>query len=105
VSFEDLWGTGQEADDRPTASSIEDLHAENPVETFEAEEMKVILAEAIERLSDRERTVIALYYYKGLSLKEIGTVLGVTESRVSQMHTKAVLRLRARLHAAQGLLA
>jgi RNA polymerase sigma factor for flagellar operon FliA len=105
VSFEDLWGTGQEADDRPTATSIEDLNAENPVETFEAEEMKVILAEAIERLTDRERTVIALYYYEGLSLKEIGTVLGVTESRVSQMHTKAVLRLRARLHAAQGLLA
>lgn len=105
VSFEDLWGTGTEADDRPDATSIKDERAENPVETFEAEEMKVILADAIERLSDRERTVIALYYYEGLSLKEIGRVLGVTESRVSQMHTKAVLRLRARLHAAQGALA
>jgi RNA polymerase sigma factor for flagellar operon FliA len=104
VSFEDLWGTGAEAEDRPAATSIKDDNAENPVETFEAEEMKEILAGAIERLSDRERTVIALYYYEGLSLKEIGTVLGVTESRVSQMHTKAVLRLRARLHAAQGVL-
>jgi RNA polymerase sigma factor for flagellar operon FliA len=47
-------------------------------------------------------TVIALYYYEGLTLKEIGQVLGVTESRVSQLHTKAVLRLRARLHAAIG---
>jgi len=46
--------------------------------------------------------VIALYYYEGLTLKEIGEVLGVTESRVSQLHTKAVLRLRARLHSAQG---
>ncbi|HEY5277638.1 MAG TPA: sigma-70 family RNA polymerase sigma factor, partial [Coriobacteriia bacterium] len=105
VSFEDLWGTGTEADDRPDATSIADQNAENPVETFEAEEMKVILAQAIEHLTDRERTVIALYYYEGLSLKEIGRVLGVTESRVSQMHTKAVLRLRARLHAAQGVLA
>ena len=105
VSFEDLWGTGTESDDRPDATSIADDNAENPVETFEAEEMKVILAQAIEHLTDRERTVIALYYYEGLSLKEIGRVLGVTESRVSQMHTKAVLRLRARLHAAQGVLA
>ncbi len=105
VSFEDLWGTGADLDDRPAATSIEDENAENPVEAFEAEEMKEILAGAIERLTDRERTVIALYYYQGLSLKEIGQVLGVTESRVSQMHTKAVLRLRARLHAAQGAVA
>ena len=60
------------------------------------------LANAIERLPEREKTVIALYYYEGLTLKEIGEVLGVTESRVSQLHTKAVLRLRARLHSAQG---
>jgi len=70
---------------------------------FESEEIKDILAEAIERLPEREKTVIALYYYEGLTLKEIGQVLGVTESRVSQLHTKAVLRLRARLHAAQAV--
>jgi RNA polymerase sigma factor for flagellar operon FliA len=105
VSFEDLWSVGVDREDRPDAETvIKDENAENPVEKFEAEEMKTILAEAIERLSDRERTVIALYYYEGLSLKEIGQILGVTESRVSQMHTKAVLRLRARLHAAQGML-
>ncbi len=105
VSFEDLWSVGAERDDRPAAATvIKDEHAENPVEAVEAEEMKTILAESIERLSERERTVIALYYYEGLSLKEIGQILGVTESRVSQMHTKAVLRLRARLHAAQGYL-
>jgi RNA polymerase sigma factor for flagellar operon FliA len=105
VSFEDLWAAGSDREDHPSAVAIEDENAENPVEAFEAEEMKDILADAIEHLSDRERTVIALYYYEGLSLKEIGQVLGVTESRVSQMHTKAVLRLRARLHAAQGALA
>ncbi len=105
VSFEDLWALGSDREDRPPAFALEDENAENPVDTFEVEEMKDILADAIERLPDRERTVIALYYYDGLSLKEIGQVLGVTESRVSQMHTKAVLRLRARLHAAQGALA
>jgi RNA polymerase sigma factor for flagellar operon FliA len=105
VSFEDLWSVGVDRDDRPAAATvIKDEHAENPLERVEAEEMKTILADSIERLSERERTVIALYYYEGLSLKEIGQILGVTESRISQMHTKAVLRLRARLHAAQGYL-
>jgi len=55
------------------------------------------LAEAIRRLPERERIVIGLYYYDGLTLKEIGEVLGVTESRVSQLHTKAVLRLKGRV--------
>ena len=52
---------------------------------------------AISRLPEREKLVIALYYYENLTLREIGEVLGVTESRVSQLHTKAVLRLKARL--------
>ncbi|MCL2504575.1 MAG: sigma-70 family RNA polymerase sigma factor, partial [Coriobacteriia bacterium] len=72
--------------------------AEDPVAVFESAEAKEILARAIEKLPEREMTVIALYYYEGLTLKEIGQVLGVTESRVSQLHTKTVLRLRAHLH-------
>ena len=59
-------------------------------------ELKDRLAEAIESLPERERLVIALYYYENLTLREIGEVLGVTESRVSQLHTKAVLGLRSR---------
>jgi RNA polymerase sigma factor for flagellar operon FliA len=55
------------------------------------------LINSIQRLPERERIVIGLYYYEGLTLKEIGEVLGVTESRVSQLHTKAVLRLRGRI--------
>ena len=51
----------------------------------------------INELADRERIVIALYYYEELTLKEIGQVLEVTESRVSQLHTKAIMRLRAKL--------
>ena len=55
------------------------------------------MADAISRLPEREKIVIGLYYYEGLTLKEIGEVLGVTESRVSQLHTKAILRLKGRM--------
>ena len=53
------------------------------------------LAEALAQLPERERTMLSLYYYEGLNLKEIGRVLGVTESRVSQIHGKALSMLRA----------
>ena len=102
VSFEELWVGGDREDHSSVMGTIKDETAEDPVALFENEEIKDILAGAIERLSERERIVIALYYYEGLTLKEIGQVLGVTESRVSQLHTKAVLRLRGRLHATQG---
>jgi len=105
MSFEEMWTGSSDRDDRPNPlGSIADETAEDPVQVFESAEIKEILAGAIERLPEREKVVIALYYYEGLTLKEIGAVLGVTESRVSQLHTKAVLRLRARLHAAQGFI-
>lgn len=102
VSFEELWVGGDRDESQNVMGSIKDDTAEDPVQMFESREAKDILAGAIERLPERERIVIALYYYEGLTLKEIGQVLGVTESRVSQLHTKAVLRLRARLHASQS---
>ncbi|MCU0273939.1 MAG: sigma-70 family RNA polymerase sigma factor, partial [Acidimicrobiales bacterium] len=68
---------------------------------FEVEEMRQILAEAINRLPEREKIVLTLYYYEGLTLAEIGVVLGVTESRVCQIHTKAVLQLRSKMAAAE----
>jgi RNA polymerase sigma factor FliA len=98
VSFEELWVGGERDESQNAIGSIRDDTAEDPVAIFETGEIKEILAGAIDKLPDRERTVIALYYYEGLTLKEIGQVLGVTESRVSQLHTKAVLRLRAKLH-------
>jgi RNA polymerase sigma factor for flagellar operon FliA len=64
---------------------------------MDATEMKDRLADAIARLPEREKLVVALYYYENLTLREIGEVLGVTESRISQLHTKAVLRLKSRL--------
>jgi RNA polymerase sigma factor for flagellar operon FliA len=98
VSFEELWVGGERDESQNAIGSIRDDTAEDPVAIFETAEVKDILAGAIDKLPERERTVIALYYYEGLTLKEIGQVLGVTESRVSQLHTKAVLRLRAKLH-------
>jgi RNA polymerase sigma factor for flagellar operon FliA len=68
-----------------------------PGETIELEETRRQLAKAIQRLDERERKVLTLYYYEGLNLAEIGEILGVTESRACQIHTKAVLHLRQRL--------
>ena len=73
-----------------------------PVGVFEVEETRQILAGAINRLPDREKLVLTLYYYEGLTLNDIGRVLGITESRVCQIHTKAVLQLRSKL-AGSGL--
>ncbi len=68
-----------------------------PVGAFEVEETKQILAQTLNRLPEREKIVLTLYYYEGLTLGEIGGVLGITESRVCQIHTKAVIQLRSKL--------
>ena len=73
---------------------------EAPGVAFEIEETPQALADAIGRMPEREKVVLSLYYYEGLTLAEIGSVLGVTESRVCQIHTKAVLQLRSRIAAA-----
>ena len=70
---------------------------EDPSESAERREMEELLMEAIRSLPERHRKVIVLYYYEGLTLKEIGEVLGVSDSRVSQLHSEALLRLRAKM--------
>lgn len=88
------------AGERTGGSTVGDMvvdTANDPVAAFEVDEMKQLLAEAINRAPERERLVLNLYYYEGLTLSEIGDVLGVTESRVCQIHTKAILQLRARI--------
>jgi len=77
--------------------TIEDEDAPDPEFSLEQSEMKEALGDSIAQLPEREKLVVTLYYYEELTLREIGEVLGVTESRVSQLHTKAVLRLKARL--------
>ncbi|MST34938.1 RNA polymerase sigma factor WhiG [Acidimicrobiaceae bacterium USS-CC1] len=96
VALDDLL-TGSDREDSTTLGETIADRGDGPMATFEVEEMKQVLAGAINRLGDREKVVLTLYYYEGLTLAEIGQVLGVTESRVCQIHTKAVLQLRARL--------
>ncbi len=79
---------------------IEADDSEGPVYGVEREELKRATVEALKNLTEQERLVIALYYYEELTLKEIGVVLEISESRVSQIHTKAILSLRAQLSAA-----
>lgn len=98
VALDELVNTGPDKGEKLSLlDTLADTNTEDPVTAFEAEEMKSILAGAIGRLSDREKTVVTLYYYEGLTLAEIGSILGVTESRVCQMHTKAILQLRVRM--------
>jgi RNA polymerase sigma factor for flagellar operon FliA len=78
------------------AETLPDQHAEDPVLAMEDRENRRLLAEAIAQLGERDRTVVTLYYFENLTLAEIGKVLGVTESRVCQLHTRAVLRLRGK---------
>lgn len=69
----------------------------NAFDKLDSEELRQMLADSIARLPEKEKTVISLYYYSELTMKEIGKELKLTESRVSQIHTKAVLRLRGKL--------
>ncbi|GAA3355617.1 MULTISPECIES: RNA polymerase sigma factor WhiG [Saccharopolyspora] len=84
------------------AETLPDDRAEDPVAALVDRDSRRQLAEAVERLSDRDRVVVTLYYFENLTLAEIGKVLGVTESRVCQLHTRAVLRLRSKLTEPQG---
>lgn len=101
VALDELMHAGSERGDSLTlGDTLKDNRAEDPVQAFETQETKFLLSRAINLLPEREKIVVTLYYYEGLTLAEIGRVLGVTESRICQMHTKAVMQLRAKLSAA-----
>ena len=88
------------AGDQAASSTVADMVIDpthDPVAAFEGDEVRYLLADAINRVPERERLVLTLYYYEGFTLSEIGAVLGVTESRVCQIHTKSILQLRAKL--------
>jgi RNA polymerase sigma factor FliA len=97
LSLNDVWYSGDETDKISIGESIESPSSMNPDATVEREEVKRVIVQAINELPEKEKKVLVLYYYEDLTLKEIGQVLEVTESRVSQLHTKAILRLRAKL--------
>jgi RNA polymerase sigma factor for flagellar operon FliA len=98
AALDELWTVGSSGGDAiALIDTIEDQAAQGPQDALSQTEMKEAIGEAIARLPEREKLVVTLYYYEELTLREIGEVLGVTESRVSQLHTKAILRLKARL--------
>jgi RNA polymerase sigma factor FliA len=97
AALDELWSVSGEGDQISLMDTIEDTSGPRPAEALDEVEMREVLADAIARLPEREKLVITLYYYEELTLREIGEVLGVTESRVSQLHTKAILRLKSRL--------
>jgi RNA polymerase sigma factor for flagellar operon FliA len=100
AALDELLSGGERGESTTLGDTVADS-ADGPVGAFEVEEMRQILAESINRMAEREKIVLTLYYYEGLTLAEIGRVLQVTESRVCQIHTKAVIQLRARIAAAQ----
>jgi len=98
VALDELWSVSDSSGDQISLrDTLRDPDAPDPAQILDATEVKDRLADSIASLPEREKLVIALYYYENLTLREIGEVLGVTESRVSQLHTKAVLRLKSRL--------
>ena len=97
ISLNEKWNLGDENDKISVMDTIESPKSSNPDITAEKEEVKRFIIKAINELPDKEKKVLVLYYYEDLTLKEIGEVLEVTESRVSQLHTKAIIRLRAKL--------
>jgi len=98
AALDELWTVSDASGDQVSLlDTLQDPDAPDPAAAMDQTDLKDRMADAIARLPEREKLVIALYYYENLTLREIGEVLGVTESRISQLHTKAVLRLRGRL--------
>ncbi len=97
LSLNDVWYSGDDSDSISIGDSIESPSSLNPDVIAEREEIKKVIVQAINELPEKEKMVIVLYYHEDLTFKEIGEVLEVSESRISQLHTKANLRLRAKL--------
>ncbi len=84
--------------------TVQDHNQVDPVAVLEVQKMRKVVDGSLDMLPERERLVLILYYYEEMTLKEIGSILGVSESRVSQIHTKAISRLRAKLRPNQEVL-
>ena len=95
LSLNDVWYSGNDNDHMSIGDSIESPSSLNPDVIVEREEIRKVIVEAINELPEKEKMVIVLYYHEDLTFKEIGQVLEVSESRISQLHTRANLRLRA----------
>jgi RNA polymerase sigma factor for flagellar operon FliA len=97
LSLHDVWFSGDEKDRISIVDSIEAPSSLNPDIMVEKEVMRQVIIAAINELPDKEKKILILYYYEDLTLRDIGRVLEVTESRVSQLHSKAIIHLRSKL--------
>lgn len=97
ISIEDLGGVGKDGDKRDIMEVLAGNPNTDPQMLARVNEVREIISRAIDQLPEKERLLVSLYYYEELTMKEIGEVLGITESRVSQLHTRAVMRLRGKL--------
>ncbi|MBF0133000.1 MAG: FliA/WhiG family RNA polymerase sigma factor [Magnetococcales bacterium] len=101
LSFEDI-RPSLEDDEWDILDVLADPDVEDPLESIGLQEMRLAMSEAIESLPEKERLVLTLYYYEELTMCEIGEALGLTESRISQLHSKAALRMRAKMRRVTG---
>ncbi|RMH08763.1 MAG: FliA/WhiG family RNA polymerase sigma factor [Nitrospirae bacterium] len=96
LSLDDLGATEEDA--HSILDALADTEQPTPLESLLSEDTRKVLAEAIDQLPERQRLVLTLYYFEELTMKEIGTLLNVTESRICQLHAQAMVRLKAYLH-------
>ncbi|MBF0153928.1 MAG: FliA/WhiG family RNA polymerase sigma factor [Magnetococcales bacterium] len=101
ISFEDL-RPNQEDDEWDVLDILADPSQVDPVESLGLQQVREVLSQAVASLPEKERLVVTLYYFEELTMSEIGAVLGLTESRISQLHSKATLRMRARVRKVMG---
>ncbi|BDC95824.1 MULTISPECIES: RNA polymerase sigma factor WhiG [Treponema] len=97
LSLNDVWYSGDDSDHVSIGDSIESPQSLNPDVQVEREEIRKVIIQAINELPEKEKMVIVLYYHEDLTFKEIGQVLDVSESRISQLHSNANVHLRAKL--------
>ena len=97
ISFEDLRTGREEDEDWDALEMLADTSIVDPIDRLGMAEVRLALSKAIDSLPEREKLVITLYYFEELTMGEIGAVMGLTESRISQLHSRAALRMRARI--------
>ena len=97
VTLDHLGGGGEDEEGQSLLDILRDPDGSDPFSELSMHQLKCRLQEAIEELSEREQTILSLYYVEELNMKEVAAVLGVGEARVSQLHTKIILKLRAKL--------
>ncbi len=102
VSLNEFLEQGSEVPNE--AAQSKSVQFDSPEEVLERDELKKMLAESLELLTEKERKVIVLYYYEDLTLKEISNILGVSESRISQLHTRALQKMRGKMGNYIGIL-